>query len=356
MFFYRVRGLITSFSPKSLISGTLTLTKVLVALALSSAISMTVFATGASAKGTPTTSTKVIHVRASSLTGYGADDPYAWHWILNKWSGVCPASIHVYWWNNQEADVVNRKSTDPANPPRQSGPTCDFTVSRDSTNKWLFPPSSPIVSSHYAAVSDATAVVYDSYGGQFNLSHGPIEGQIPPDTTSTTSPVSATTLDPGPTTTFEVFKGWHGDYKFGHKRPNIVYAIHTGHCAGTYAYGLEHIPHKRALRAYGWIRVKPRGNKTQQRNWTCRARAQVSADIRVYGPHHRGISIRHVSASWSRFASGYPKIFESTRPYTKVGSRVYNPVVTGVRLQVQQLQRTGHNKGKGKTFGWRLVP
>jgi hypothetical protein len=349
MFFYRLRKLLASVSPTSLITQTVTLTKVLVALVLSSAVSMTFLATDATAKGGGGGGggTKVIHVRQPTLTGYGADDPFQWHWVMTGYSGTCPGSIHTYWWNNKDFDVPFDK---------KSGPVCHFTINRDTTNAWLFPPNIPPLSNgRFPALVDATAVVYDSYGGNFNLSHGPVDGQIPPDTTSTTTPVADTTIDPGPTTTFEVFKGWHGDYKFGHKRPNFVYAIHTGHCAGTYAYGLEHIPHKRALRAYGWIRVKSRGNKTQQRNWTCRARAQVIADVRVYGPHHRGIRIRHVSASWSRFASGYPKIFESTRPYTKVG-RVYNPVVTGVRLQVQQLQRVGHNKGKGKTFGWRLVP
>ena len=104
---------------------------------------------------------------AKALDDHECDDT-EWHFVINQLDSDAdaPAAIHVIWANGNSADVPLDKVT---------GGVAHYrtTANLDST------------------VTSATAVIYDSWSGQFNLSHGPCGATTPP--SSPTPPPSTST-------------------------------------------------------------------------------------------------------------------------------------------------------------------
>lgn len=88
-----------------------------------------------------------IHVKTSTLTGYSCD-PSQWHFVITQIGSAAPSSISVTWANGDRASVALSVVT---------GGTAQYSTTQDL--------STP--------VTDATAVVPPSWGGQFNISSGP---------------------------------------------------------------------------------------------------------------------------------------------------------------------------------------
>jgi len=124
--------------------------------------------------GTMTPSTTTIHAKA--LTSHGCDAT-EWHFVITQVDAEAnaPATIHVTWANGNSEDVPLDNFT---------GGTAHYrtTANLDST------------------VTSASAVIYSSWGGEFNLSHGPCGGSTATPTV-TSSPTSTSTPTSTPTAT-----------------------------------------------------------------------------------------------------------------------------------------------------------
>ena len=125
-----------------------------VALALVLAIVMLIPAAGVLAKTTTSscTGTITINVKESTLDQQDSctDGVVLWHFIINQIKAptatYAPATIHVTWDNGAEEDV-------PYN--QLSGPAAHYTTTSNAGHK----------------VTDATAVIYCAWPGEFVLSH-----------------------------------------------------------------------------------------------------------------------------------------------------------------------------------------
>jgi len=106
---------------------------------------------------TPAYAQKIIHVREPTLEPDGHEcDTTEWHFIINgvdKNQSPIPAEITIYWSNGATETVA-------------LGEPVTATVLH-------FYSYSHLVDGVYP--TDATAVIYDAYGGNFNLSHGPCD-------------------------------------------------------------------------------------------------------------------------------------------------------------------------------------
>lgn len=128
------------------------------------------------ASALPASAAKEISAKALTDHECNSDE---WHFVINQidMESDAPASIHVTWANGQEADVARGAFT---------GGVAHYTTTAnlDST------------------VTSATATIYDSWSGQFNLSHGPCNAPPPSTTTpSTTTPSTTTPSTTTPSTT-----------------------------------------------------------------------------------------------------------------------------------------------------------
>jgi hypothetical protein len=114
-------------------------------------------------------------ISAKALNDHECDDT-EWHFVINQLDSDvdAPATIHVTWANGNSADVPLDKVT---------GGVAHYrtTANLDST------------------VTSATAVIYDGWSGQFNLSHGPCGPTTPP--SSPTPPPSTSTAPSTPAST-----------------------------------------------------------------------------------------------------------------------------------------------------------
>ena len=118
----------------------------------------------------------VQQISAKALTDHECNSD-EWHFVINQidMESNAPASIHVTWANGQEADVARGNFT---------GGVAHYTTTANLNS----------------TVTSATATIYDSWSGQFNLSHGPCN--TPPTTTpSTTTPSTTTPSTTTPSTT-----------------------------------------------------------------------------------------------------------------------------------------------------------
>ncbi|MBU6424389.1 MAG: hypothetical protein KGQ88_10170, partial [Chloroflexi bacterium] len=114
-----------------------------------------------------------IHVKTSTLTGYSCDASQ-WHFVITQIGAGAPSSIFVTWANGDSATVPLRAVT---------GGTAQYSTTEDLTT----------------AVTDATAVVPASWGGQFNVSSGPC-GLGSSTTSSPTPSSSSDEASPSPAT------------------------------------------------------------------------------------------------------------------------------------------------------------
>jgi len=107
-------------------------------------------------------------ITAKALTDHGCDNT-EWGFVITQidMQSDAPASIHVTWANGHSEDVSLSAFT---------GGTAHYTTTDnlDST------------------VTSATASIYDSWSGEFNLSHGPCN-EVTTTTTTTTQPKAGTT-------------------------------------------------------------------------------------------------------------------------------------------------------------------
>ncbi len=119
----------------------------------------------------------VQQISAKALTDHECNSD-EWHFVINQidMESNAPASIHVTWANGQEADVARGNFT---------GGVAHYTTTANLNS----------------TVTSATATIYDSWSGQFNLSHGPCN--TPPTTTTptTTTPTTTTPSTTTPSTT-----------------------------------------------------------------------------------------------------------------------------------------------------------
>ena len=104
----------------------------------------------------------LINISDGSLSGHGCDSS-EWHFVINQLAdpSLAPATIHVAWSDGSEEDVPLQNVT-------------------------------PGGMAHYATaahldsyVVDATAYIYTTWGGKFNLSHGPCGNTETPTVTVT---------------------------------------------------------------------------------------------------------------------------------------------------------------------------
>ncbi len=121
----------------------------------------------AAANGTMTISSKALNDHECDST--------EWHFVINQVDSEAdaPATIHVIWANGASEDVPMWKFT---------GGVAHYVTTSNLDS----------------VVTQATAEIYDTWSGEFNLSHGPC-GQ-PPTPTNTVIPPTPTT-PPGPTPT-----------------------------------------------------------------------------------------------------------------------------------------------------------
>lgn len=119
--------------------------------------------------------TTSISAKAISDHECNADE---WHFVITQVAseGQAPASIHVVWEDESEADVPLQKYT---------GSTAHYQTTDHLDS----------------LVVSASATIYSGWEGQFNLSHGPCEVVT---TTTTAPPVTTTTTQPPVTTTTTV--------------------------------------------------------------------------------------------------------------------------------------------------------
>jgi len=110
----------------------------------------------------------VQQISAKALTDHECNSD-EWHFVINQidMASDAPASIHVTWANNQQADVPLGNFT---------GGVAHYTTTANLNS----------------TVTSATATIYDAWSGQFNLSHGPCNTP-PPSTTAPTTTTPATT-------------------------------------------------------------------------------------------------------------------------------------------------------------------
>ena len=146
------------------------------------AIVVVVFLSGVLLLGTGSVAAdgvKTISVHESSLTNHQCDTT-VWELIINRIAGgqgQAPNSIHVTWRNGNSAEIALSQFSGEG----------QFGTAHYRTTQNLD-----------SVITSATAVIYSSWDGQFNLSHGPCPQQPTPTPTPTSVPPTAT---PVPTST-----------------------------------------------------------------------------------------------------------------------------------------------------------
>lgn len=114
-------------------------------------------------------------ISAKAISDHECDST-EWHFVITQVSDddLAPSSIHVTWEDDSELDVPLWKYT---------GTTAHYLTTENLDS----------------LVESASASIYEDWGGQFNLSHGPC-GE-PEVTTTTTAPPTTTTTAPPPVVT-----------------------------------------------------------------------------------------------------------------------------------------------------------
>ena len=113
-------------------------------------------------------------ISAKALTSHDDCNDTEWHFVINQVDSEvnAPATIHVTWANGNSADVPLGEF--------KKGGVAHYTTTANLTS----------------TVTSATAVIYDSWPGEFNLSHGPCGPSTPPSTSPPPSPSTVRSTPP----------------------------------------------------------------------------------------------------------------------------------------------------------------